>query len=68
MAVRITAPPPFSQWVVYRPHLGSEFISLEPYTWVHNAPNLAVSPDLTGLARLEPGQEVEARIIWEIED
>ncbi len=67
LAVRIAAPPPFSQWVVYRPHLNSEFISLEPYTWVHNAPNLPLDPEITGLARLDAGQEVEAKIRWEID-
>ncbi len=67
LRARLTCSPPFTQWVFYRPRLDSNFLSVEPYTWVHNAPNLPLSPEVTGMARLEPGHAVRSHVLWEIE-
>jgi aldose 1-epimerase len=42
----------FRHLVIYRPDLNANFISLEPYTWTHNAPNLPLNPLITGMASL----------------
>jgi len=47
------------QLVVYRPHPDTNFVSIEPYSWLPNAPNLTLSPDLTGMVALAPGDSVE---------
>jgi aldose 1-epimerase len=51
----------FTQWVFYNgggPEAG--FMSIEPYTWVTNAPNLSVTPNLSGLQTLAP---MESRVL-----
>ncbi|PSR21815.1 MAG: aldose 1-epimerase [Sulfobacillus acidophilus] len=48
------ASPEFRHLVIYRPDLDANFISLEPYTWTHNAPNLPLDPLSTGMAGLNP--------------
>lgn len=48
------ASPEYRHLVIYRPNLDADFISIEPYTWTHNAPNLRLDPALTGLDGLEP--------------
>lgn len=45
----------FQQLVLYRPARDANFFSVEPYSWVSNAPNLSLSDSLTGLIRLNPG-------------
>lgn len=47
----------FKHWVVYNKDGQNQFVCLEPYTWVTNAPNLDLPPSLTGLQVLEPGEE-----------
>lgn len=47
----------FRQLVLYRPTPDADFFSVEPYTWVSNAPNLALPDALTGLIRLAPGAQ-----------
>ncbi|PSR29484.1 MAG: hypothetical protein C7B47_01845 [Sulfobacillus thermosulfidooxidans] len=56
---------PFGHWVLYRPHETADFISVEPYTWVHNAPHLPYPPKLTGWRLLKPGETVETLLVWE---
>ncbi len=56
---------PFRHWVLYRPHETADFISVEPYTWVHNAPHLAYPAKFTGWRLLEPGQKVDTLLVWE---
>ncbi len=57
---------PLSQWVVYRPHLGAHFVSVEPVTWVHNAPNLSLPAELTGNAVLQPDEERSLTYRWTV--
>lgn len=45
----------FRQWVVYTKGVADQFICLEPYTWVTNAPNLELEPEVTGVRAIEPG-------------
>lgn len=49
----------YKHWVLYTKGDAKEFLCIEPYTWLPNAPNLDAGPDVTGLIRLEPGQAVE---------
>lgn len=46
----------FKHWVVYNRDGESGFICPEPYTWVTNAPNLPLPPELTGFQELLPGE------------
>ncbi len=49
----------YKHWVLYTKGDAKEFLCIEPYTWLPNAPNLDAGPEVTGLIRLEPGQAVE---------
>lgn len=57
---------PLAQWVIYRPNLGAHFVSVEPVTWVHNAPNLPLAAHLTGNAVLKPGESRSLTYRWTI--
>jgi aldose 1-epimerase len=46
----------FKHWVVHTPTDVKDCISIEPYSWVTDAPNLNLSNSLTGLICLEPMQ------------
>lgn len=61
----LRAPLPFRHWVMYRPHTSADFVSIEPYTWLHNAPNLPWDPSLTGMRMLQPGERVDTWLTWE---
>ncbi|MBB3129765.1 aldose 1-epimerase [Paenibacillus rhizosphaerae] len=49
----------YKHWVLYTKGEADEFLCIEPYTWLPDAPNLAAGPDLTGLIRIEPKASVE---------
>ena len=66
LAIEMEGEAPLSQWVVYRPNLGAHFVSVEPVTWVHNAPNLSLPGELTGNAVLEPGAERSLTYRWTV--
>ncbi|MGF7533035.1 aldose 1-epimerase [Bacillus mexicanus] len=51
----------FKHWVVYNADGKQGYLCLEPYTWVTNAVNLNVSPSVSGLQVLEPGEETTAK-------
>lgn len=53
LSVKMTGRDPFRNWVVYRPALDAPFISIEPVSWVHNAPNLSQPAEFTGVRLLE---------------
>jgi aldose 1-epimerase len=57
----MTADPPVRNWVVYRPALDAPFVSLEPVSWVHDAPNLPEPVERTGARLLPPGDRAEFR-------
>lgn len=46
----------FRHWVVYTKGPAEQFVCLEPYTWLPDAPNVQRDPSLTGIISLEPGQ------------
>lgn len=48
----------FAHWVFYRPNKDSEFFSVEPYSWVPNAPNLPLPADVVGLRYAEPDETI----------
>lgn len=48
----------FKHWVLYTKGVAEEFLCIEPYTWLPNAPNLNLPDYETGLIHLEPGQTV----------
>ena len=53
----------FPHWVAWSgPEPGAPFLCLEPYSWVTNAPNLALRPETTGLAALGEGETWRGRI------
>lgn len=66
LGIEMEGEAPLSQWVVYRPALGAHFVSVEPVTWVHNAPNLALPAELTGNAVLNPGEERSLVYRWTV--
>ncbi|GAB6927160.1 aldose 1-epimerase [Paenibacillus sp. JCM 10914] len=49
----------FKHWVLYTKGNAEEYLCIEPYTWLPNAPNLNLPDEETGLIHLEPGQHVE---------
>lgn len=46
----------FRHWVVYTKGQAEQFLCIEPYTWLPNAPNLQKDSAFTGIIALEPGQ------------
>ncbi|WP_213526922.1 aldose 1-epimerase [Paenibacillus sp. J31TS4] len=48
----------YKQWVIYTMGTASEFICLEPYTWVTNAPNVELPSEVTGFRTIAPGQSL----------
>jgi aldose 1-epimerase len=64
LSVEMHAPAPFRQWVVYRPSLDADFVSVEPVTWVHNAANLDLPSRLTGMAVLRPDESATLVYRW----
>lgn len=48
----------YGHWVIYNADGQQRFVSLEPYTWITNAPNLDLPADVTGFAALPPGDSV----------
>ncbi|MBO2943895.1 aldose 1-epimerase [Paenibacillus sp. F411] len=49
----------FKHWVLYTKGEAQDFLCIEPYTWLPNAPNLPLSKEETGLIELLPGSSVE---------
>ncbi|PZE21258.1 aldose 1-epimerase [Paenibacillus xerothermodurans] len=56
----------FKQWVVYTKGDVHDFICLEPYTWVTNAPNISAPADVTGFRTIEPGTSLELDVTLEL--
>ncbi|WP_442603305.1 aldose 1-epimerase [Paenibacillus sp. KN14-4R] len=54
-------------WVLYTKGVADNFICLEPYTWVTNAPNIDLPADVTGVQSVKPGQTLELDILLQIE-
>ncbi|MCS7464829.1 aldose 1-epimerase [Paenibacillus doosanensis] len=56
----------FKQWVIYTKGEARDFICLEPYTWVTNAPNIDQPAEVTGLRGIEPGGSLELEVTLEV--
>lgn len=56
----------FKHWVLYTKGTADQFLCIEPYTWLPNAPNLDLPPETTGIIRLAPGQVVELHTSLEV--
>ncbi len=58
VGLRFTADSQFLHWVIYSGKtIDADFICLEPYTWVTNAPNLHIPSSITGFRALAPNEE-----------
>lgn len=53
-------------WVIYTRGEADNDICLEPYTWVTNAPNSSLPPELTGLIGIKPGESIELQVVLDI--
>jgi aldose 1-epimerase len=60
-SITYSASDDFKQWVIFTRGLAHNYICIEPYTWVTNAPNLQMDPEVTGFSSLAPG---ETRSLW----
>ncbi|MFC5649515.1 hypothetical protein ACFPYJ_10290 [Paenibacillus solisilvae] len=65
-AIRIHVSKLYKHWVIYTGGKADEFIAIEPYTWVTNAPNLPLKPELTGLIALPQGETIHLQMELEI--
>lgn len=64
--IRYGASEPVKHWVIYTRGAADNDICLEPYTWVTNAPNSSLAPEVTGLIGIRPGESVELQIVLDI--
>ncbi|CAM3050538.1 aldose 1-epimerase [Paenibacillus sediminis] len=48
----------FKHWVLFTKGEADQFLCIEPYTWLPDAPNSKLSPDFTGLIDLKPQQSI----------
>ncbi|WP_426451625.1 aldose 1-epimerase [Paenibacillus sp. S-38] len=65
--LRYSASDAFKQWVVFTKGEACDFICLEPYTWVTNAPNITGQPaEVTGLRGIAPGEELTLEVRLEV--
>ncbi|MCR8632840.1 aldose 1-epimerase [Paenibacillus radicis (ex Xue et al. 2023)] len=56
----------FKQWVIYTKGEAHDFICLEPYTWVTNAPNIDQPAEVTGVRGIQPGNTLELEVALRI--
>ncbi|NHN33591.1 aldose 1-epimerase [Paenibacillus agricola] len=56
----------FKQWVIFTKGEAQDFICLEPYTWVTNAPNIDQPAEVTGLRGIAPGEALQLEVTLEI--
>jgi aldose 1-epimerase len=49
----------FKHWVLFTSSGTEDFLAIEPYSWVTNAPNLDLPAEKTGMLSIKPNQEVE---------
>ncbi|TVY09442.1 aldose 1-epimerase [Paenibacillus cremeus] len=66
MEIRYSGSKEFKQWVIFTKGEANEFICLEPYTWVTDAPNLDLPADVTGLRGIAPGDTLELEVKLEV--
>ncbi|MNC40248.1 Aldose 1-epimerase [compost metagenome] len=56
--IKYTADEAFKHWVLFTKGEAEQFLCIEPYTWLPNAPNLPVANEVSGLIDLKPNQVV----------
>lgn len=64
--VRYTGSEQFRHWVIYTMGKADQWICLEPYTWVTDAPNLQLDPEITGLLAIPAGESLTMDIVLDI--
>ncbi|RBW70793.1 aldose 1-epimerase [Bacillus taeanensis] len=64
--IRIQTSDLYRYWLLYTMGMTDEVISIEPYTWVTNAPNLDLPPELTGMKALQHGKTIHLKVIIDI--
>lgn len=65
-SIRYSCTGPFKQWVIFTNGEARDTICIEPYTWVTNAPNLQMDPEITGFRAIAPGQTLEMEVRMDI--
>ncbi|MDH6372342.1 aldose 1-epimerase [Paenibacillus sp. VTT E-133280] len=56
----------FRHWVLYTKGPAEQFLCIEPYTWLANAPNVSEDASFTGLLTIEPGQSQNLSTVLEM--
>lgn len=56
----------FRHWVLYTKGPADQFLCIEPYTWLANAPNVSEDASFTGLLTIEPGQSQNLSTVLEM--
>lgn len=56
----------FRHWVVYTKGPAEQFVCIEPYTWLPDAPNINRDPSFTGMITLEPGHTLALSCMLEM--
>lgn len=56
----------FKHWVVYTKGEADQFICIEPYTWLPDAPNLQLDRSVTGLIDIQPHHKVDLQVNLDI--
>ncbi|WP_332697013.1 aldose 1-epimerase [Halalkalibacter lacteus] len=64
--IRIQTSELYKYWLIYTMGMADEIISIEPYTWVTNAPNLPLPPELTGIIALRYGETINLKMTIDI--
>jgi aldose 1-epimerase len=64
--LRYTVSELFKHWVIFTMGETDNYICLEPYTWVTNAPNLDMDDELTGMIGIKPGDSVDLEVTLEL--
>ncbi|WP_051348418.1 aldose 1-epimerase [Peribacillus kribbensis] len=49
----------FKHWVLFTADGRSNFVAIEPYSWITNAPNLKLPDEVTGMMSIEPNENKE---------
>lgn len=64
--IRIQTSELYKYWLIYIVGKADKIISIEPYTWVTNAPNLHLPPELTGIIALPYGETIDLKMTIDI--
>jgi aldose 1-epimerase len=66
LELKYSASEAFKHWVIYTMGETENYICLEPYTWVTNAPNLQLDDEITGIIGIEPGESIDMEVKLEL--